>query len=341
MMSMNNKRIDILNDIPVIQRISADINLEAVSDECWSGLEESGLVLLRGGQRGTDLLSAAMNHFGSRQIPLAGVDIVETAKGPVNRLSPSEQTREHYHHGLNNVPVHRENFFRGLPQPDLMFFLCTRPVAEGGETTFCDGAKVWQMLSKETRSFLTQHELVGHWYELGAEGMNANDDVENLRDEKVLHEYITTANESVSRLSMVCKGINAEFSIERAGEIFHTEFSFNPVMCSTLFGKKSVWCNSVSIYCLLQKARGQSGDAKKLLPNIGVTTKDGKAIPESILDDIIGCENAATVPFPWESGDLMVVDNTRVMHGRTAFNDTSRRLYNGAVYVSREKIALD
>ncbi len=338
-MSAINSHVDTSTDIPIIYSNSENDTIDTLSDEqVWTGLAESGLILLRGFNGGANFLAAAVNRFGSCQIPLAGIDIEMTKSGPVNRLTPNEQSPTHYHHGLNDIPMHRENFFRGLPQPDLMLFLCENPANKGGETKFCDGAKVWKLFDKKTVSFLNKHTLIGHWYELGATGMNDYDDVGDLNDSDVYAEYKTAAGENISRLSRVCQGIDAEFGIDKVGELFHSKFSFNPATSTSLFGRKDVWCNSVTIYASLQMTRARDAETAKKMPNVGVTTSDGKSVPETILDDIINCEEQATMRFSWNAGDLMIVDNTRVMHGRTAFKDTSRRLYNGAVYAPQSWI---
>jgi alpha-ketoglutarate-dependent taurine dioxygenase len=34
-----------------------------------------------------------------------------------------------------------------------------------------------------------------------------------------------------------------------------------------------------------------------------------------------------TTKIPWKKGDILMVDNTRIMHGRRAFSDNQRDIY--------------
>jgi Taurine catabolism dioxygenase TauD, TfdA family len=45
----------------------------------------------------------------------------------------------------------------------------------------------------------------------------------------------------------------------------------------------------------------------------------GELIPEAYVDSIGETIDAATVKFPWEKGDLLLIDNLAVAHGRQPF----------------------
>ena len=47
---------------------------------------------------------------------------------------------------------------------------------------------------------------------------------------------------------------------------------------------------------------------------------DGSAIEESVLQDIRGALDACTVSFPWQQGDVLMMDNMLVAHGRSSFS---------------------
>jgi alpha-ketoglutarate-dependent taurine dioxygenase len=46
---------------------------------------------------------------------------------------------------------------------------------------------------------------------------------------------------------------------------------------------------------------------------------DGSSIETSALDELRGLYTAGTVAFPWEQGDVMLVDNMLVAHGRASY----------------------
>jgi alpha-ketoglutarate-dependent taurine dioxygenase len=46
---------------------------------------------------------------------------------------------------------------------------------------------------------------------------------------------------------------------------------------------------------------------------------DGQPIEPSVLDELRGAYHEATRLFPWQTGDLLLLDNTIMAHGREPF----------------------
>jgi len=55
--------------------------------------------------------------------------------------------------------------------------------------------------------------------------------------------------------------------------------------------------------------------------------EDGSKIPVEIMTEVKQVCEQLTVNLPWHRGDLILVDNTRVMHGRREFTDQNREIY--------------
>jgi alpha-ketoglutarate-dependent taurine dioxygenase len=53
---------------------------------------------------------------------------------------------------------------------------------------------------------------------------------------------------------------------------------------------------------------------------------DGSPIEPEVLDDIREAYERETVVFPWQAGDLLLVDNMRTAHGRQPFEGTRQVL---------------
>lgn len=45
-----------------------------------------------------------------------------------------------------------------------------------------------------------------------------------------------------------------------------------------------------------------------------------------------------TENIEWQDGDVVLVDNTRAMHGRRSITDTRRTIYNAQSYLRRDLI---
>ena len=53
---------------------------------------------------------------------------------------------------------------------------------------------------------------------------------------------------------------------------------------------------------------------------------DGRPVPEAWLQAIQAAGERLSVAIEWRPGDLMMLDNTRFLHGRTAITDPGERL---------------
>jgi hypothetical protein len=54
--------------------------------------------------------------------------------------------------------------------------------------------------------------------------------------------------------------------------------------------------------------------------------EDGSIIPDALVHSVKTVSDGLTVAIAWQRGDLLMLDNTRFMHGRTAVVDPGERL---------------
>jgi hypothetical protein len=90
-----------------------------------------------------------------------------------------------------------------------------------------------------------------------------------------------------------------------------------------LFGDRIAWANSIF---------GPSYNYET--PRI--TFGDGREIPADLLDEMRGLTDELTRDIEWKNGDVVMIDNTRVMHGRRAITDPDRTIFNALSYLSDE-----
>jgi len=55
---------------------------------------------------------------------------------------------------------------------------------------------------------------------------------------------------------------------------------------------------------------------------------DGMPIEEDVHDALESIFEESTVEIDWQSGDVLVIDNIHIMHGRRAIEDVDRKLFN-------------
>ncbi len=51
---------------------------------------------------------------------------------------------------------------------------------------------------------------------------------------------------------------------------------------------------------------------------------DGSPIPDADLDAVRAAYAAETIAFPWQAGDILVLDNVLAAHGRRPFQGTRK-----------------
>ncbi|MDF5733643.1 MAG: TauD/TfdA family dioxygenase, partial [Rhizonema sp. PD38] len=56
--------------------------------------------------------------------------------------------------------------------------------------------------------------------------------------------------------------------------------------------------------------------------------EDGSRTPDEVVNEIEKVLNNLKEEIPWQAGDLVMMDNSRFMHGRSAFNDERRQIFS-------------
>jgi alpha-ketoglutarate-dependent taurine dioxygenase len=99
-------------------------------------------------------------------------------------------------------------------------------------------------------------------------------------------------------------------------------YSFRtPAAHATLWSDRPAFANSIL---------GPSFNYER--PRIGFD--DGGEIPADILAEVEHVTAELTEDIDWIDGDIALIDNTRVMHGRRAIVDPDRTIYNALSYVA-------
>lgn len=197
---------------------------------------------------------------------------------------------------LQNVafPLHSE--MTQVPhKPDLACFACVTPPDEFGETVICDGTLVHDLLRPETADYLCKQSLLYKlvWTPQMAGAFLSSDEL---------------VGSSFSR--RVRKG-DLSFWVEN-GQIIRG-YSY-PVFNKTIFSKKNAFANLL------------------LFSRYGVKCKDypvfdsGELISDVICDELKAVTDSISIDHRWQKNDVIILDNTRFMHGRRKIVDSSKRV---------------
>jgi alpha-ketoglutarate-dependent taurine dioxygenase len=268
-------------------------------DEVKSTLQRDGAVLIRG-------VEATREDFEKLSDALMA-PMVHQATGTVERDRVNKEgTTSTVNKGKDYVPYHREGSYApGCPH--LLMFYCEQPAAEGGQTTLCDGVLLREALSESSREFIDNAKLKWLWKaqpDRWQATLGTDDKEDALTRLQGLQNHLPEH-----------ESIEAEFDGDVLDGIFRT-----PCVMPTRWGGHKGFCNSVMIY---HYRKGSDYFAKSAFE---LRLDDDSPFPQDVLEEIYAESERLTEEVEWQPGDVLLVDNSRFMHGRRAFDDPNRHV---------------
>jgi hypothetical protein len=279
-------------------------------DEITSIFQDSRCILFRGFEASTEqfeqLTSSLTENFMSYQG--GGFTIGPFSRSTVNDnktlLTATGKTQEF------PLPLHGEMYYLGRP-PDLIWFYCATPVQQGGETTVGDGAAIFRDLPEDTQN-LFRHRRIRYERHLGDGDWQ-----------------LAFQTETRSEVELFCRLNQLELTWESDGS------AVTSYCCSALRTNargETCFINGLLLLGLAELAI-LSGDAATALPEAAnlkpdfvVRWDDGSRIDPVILKQIGKACARNEIPISWQKGDILMVDNRSIMHGRRQSSGRDRKI---------------
>lgn len=206
--------------------------------------------------------------------------------------------------GPDAIVLHAEMHFSPF-SPSYMWFFCDLAPSYGGETTLCDGRLFYSHLSDKAKNLLLSKNLK-YW---------------NLWDKETWKRYFSGASKS---------DIVDTFSDLKARAWFNSddELEFEVIKPAIQNPKSSTpaFVNSIAVHHQYKKnaemfhTKDQAGKLRHK-----ICFEDGSEIPDWLNHELEQVESKLVFPIKWRNGDLVLLDNRRVLHGRNAFDPTIQR----------------
>jgi alpha-ketoglutarate-dependent taurine dioxygenase len=190
-------------------------------------------------------------------------------------------------------PLHPE-LSRAPWKPDVCFFSCIIPPVSGGETTICDGTKIVQNLPNKIVKSLKDQRIIYH----------------NICTPSALKYWFGT--EAPNDETLQNPPENCPYTFSRKGDLILNSF-IAPFFHRTMFTKQLAFGN----FLLFARRRGVRDNP---------LFADGNLIGDEVHDIIKSTSDKLTVPVKWEKNDILMLDNSRFLHGRNEIIDPSNRL---------------
>lgn len=209
--------------------------------------------------------------------------------------------------GLHEMGLHREN--GNLPfSPDIQWFFCLDAAAIGSETTMCDGQKVLFDLSSKTRKLFESRKIK----------YSRRIPWSNVKRFLCIELQIPIDEVTDEHLEQVNREVPGQTYRRIDQHLIRSELIISAIESSCFSGQKA-FCNSM------------------LGPSVNyepprITWENGDDISLDIWGEVQDVTSRNTYSHFWNKGDIVVIDNTRVMHGRRRLADPARRIFGAQSY---------
>jgi alpha-ketoglutarate-dependent taurine dioxygenase len=193
------------------------------------------------------------------------------------------------------IPMHGEMHYKKI-KPALLWFCCNSAPLQNGETTLCDAAELFQTLSLQAQTLFLNNKIkyVRTYESQRWKDIFQTDNLANARDFfKKNHIHFDLDKKETLTTTYTCSALHTD----KEG-IIHFINNILPVTA--------------------QENAGMKGSLVRL--------EDGRKIPTEILEELYQKSEAIKVNVTWEKGDVLLIDNTRAMHGRNTITCDNRNI---------------
>jgi alpha-ketoglutarate-dependent taurine dioxygenase len=284
---------------PAVEGVSLRQWLETNQQSVLEKLQTTGAILFRG----FDTLS--IEAFEQLLTNLSG-ELVDYSyrSTPRNQVSGKIYTSTHYP-AHQTIALHNEMSY-SRQWPMIIGFYCVQPAGEGGETPLADSRRVFAQIDPEIREEFTRKQVMYV--------RNYDDDSLDLSWREVFQ------TDSRAEVENYCAkaGMTVEWNGDKQ---LRTSQVCQAAIEHPLTGEM-VWFNQAHLF----HVSSLEHDVRSFLQSTSGGNEprnaffgDGSEIDEAVLDHIRSVYENEKVTFPWQRGDVLILDNILKAHGRKPY----------------------
>ncbi|MBL7726992.1 MAG: TauD/TfdA family dioxygenase [Dinghuibacter sp.] len=278
-------------------------------DEWEQLLLETGAVKFTG----IDIRSTADFQQVTDGISSEFLDYID-GNSPRTRLTGHVYTSTEFD-STQRITMHNELSY-SAKWPGKIFFSCLVPATTGGETLLADSSAIYEAMD---RTIVHEIEKNGIQY------------IRNLHGGKGIGPSWQETFETTSKeqLEHYCTEYGINFEWNQNGGLKLRQFS-KGIIPHRVTGRK-LWFNQVDQFhpCHLDDELYETlqllYDSPEQFPMF-VTFGNGQPIPETMIGEMLATIDALTIAPVWQTGELLMLDNERIAHGRNPFTGNRKVL---------------
>jgi len=290
----------ISGDVGVIVRPAGEETiLDLDRDAVGELFKESGAVVFRGFDLDLPTFNTFSAQFSTEFMTYRGGSYVrrKVNDGKDETLLSTSHEFGHGKQDMFALPLHGEMYYLDN-RPDVLWFYCVTPAESDGETTICDGSLIYSSLRDSTKELLRSKRLRY---------------IRTYADGEWQPIYGT---DDIAEVANFCRANGLDLDVDGTTRAIRTEY-VHPAVLTSAFGKHTVYINNM-LPVLWQESMGRDASI--------VRFEDGFAVPEDVVQELVAIQQRLMIPIAWQKQDLVMLDNTRFLHGRRAFTDPSREI---------------
>lgn len=205
------------------------------------------------------------------------------------------------HHEMAQTPVF----------PSKLFFYCEKPAEQAGATPVCRSDKLWKRIKEELPEFAAACEAHGLLY---TNVMPDQDDAASGQGRSWRSTFFSDSREA-AEARMTELGYSWEWGTD--GTLRATTPNLPAV--KTLDDGTQVFFNQ-----LIAAFKGWKDTRND--PAKAITFGNAAPLAPDVMAQVCDMADEMSFDIPWQAGDVVLVDNYRVMHGRRPFSGTRKVL---------------
>ncbi|MDF5729975.1 MAG: condensation domain-containing protein [Rhizonema sp. PD38] len=209
-----------------------------------------------------------------------------------------------------HIVLHNE-FSYAYTWPMKICFHCVKPAPQGGETPIADCRQVFQIINPKIRERFIQKKIMyvrnyGNKIDLSWQ------EAFQTKDKSVVEEY--------------CRKAPMEFEWKDTNRLKTRQIRYSVARHPKT--QEMVWFNQAHLFHIsnleleVREALLELFQEEDLPRN--TYYGDGSPIETSVLDEVREAYQQASVSLPWQQGDVLLLDNMLVAHGRKPFGGTRK-----------------